>query len=396
MFVVFGSVKDTGPLSTKIYEKTGGRWVEQHSQEVTAYELKLSAVFYEKTRAFEIVDIEKFNEQVRTETSETPILKKELKVDWVRGWYSGYQYQFEGTVENTGKIPIRHLQVELLCYDSDGNLLTIESSPLDPDIIAAGEPAHFNLRVYLKGMRLKSYDYRFVTVSGEEFYRFVTDSGEVFFYHEIGEEAVPALALTVSDYVEPTNRLVRDTALLALGDAPPEIDGNSEAWKIWQLNHWVANNINYISDPKGEEYFAYAHQTLETKAGDCDDFAILLASMYEAVGLDAVIGFIDTDGDGKTDHMAALVYWPGDADSFLNEEQTIMDILGLTSPTGELYLSWFGGTNPSFPSKWSLIYGDYSTGIWITADPPMANVKDIVGYIVRKPYEVKLVIDVGN
>lgn len=391
-FVVFGFVEDIVPLPTKIYEKIADQWVEQYSQEVTTYELKLSVVFYEKTRAFEIVDIEKFNERVDTEISETAITRKELMVLWVRGEYSGYGYHFEGSVENTGKIPIRHVQVELLCYDSDGNLLTTERSPLDPDVIAAGELAHFNLRVYLKGMKIKSYNYRFVTALGEEFYRFVTDSGEEYFYHEIGEETTSPLGpvSTVGDYVEPTNRQVRDTALSALGDAPPEIEVNSEAWKIWQLNRWVANNISYISDPKGEEYFAYAHQTLETKGGDCDDFAILLASMYEAVGLDAVIACIDTDGDGRPDHMVCLVYWPGDADSFLNEEQAIMDKLGLTSPTGEFYLSSFSVTNSTFPSK------GYTEGIWITADPPMADLRDMVGYIIHKPYKVKLVIDVGN
>ena len=118
--------------------------------------------------------------------------------------------------------------------------------------------------------------------------------------------------------------------------------------------------------------------------------------MYEAVGLDAVIACIDTDGDEKYDHMACLVYWPGDADSFLDEEKTIMDILELVSPTGEYDLTYFYGSSPGFPEKSSSTYGDYSTGIWITADPSIAAAKDMVGYIIHEPYEIKLVIDVGN
>jgi len=395
-FVIFGFVKDTGPSSTEIIEKITGQWVEQQSQEVTTCELKLTAVFYEKTRTVEVVDIEKFNEKMDTEISETPILRKELKVHWVNAQYSGYQYFFEGSIENTGKIPLRYLQVEFLGYDVDGNLIAIECCPLSPEIIAVGELGHFYLRIYLKGKHLRTYDYRFITDSGEKFYRTDADSEEVIFCYEIGEEAFSAPVPPIRNYVEPINRLVRDTAVSVVGEAPQGIDANSEAWKIWQLNRWVANNINYVSDPKGAEYFTFAHQTLETKAGDCDDIAILLASLYEAVGLDAAIAVIDTDGDGEADHMACLVYWPEDVDSFLDEEQVIMDKEGLEPLIEERQLLYFHGTNPIFPAKSSPTYGEYTEGIWITADPAAAGVKDMIGYVVHEPYKVKSVVDVGN
>ena len=266
-FEILGAVKDTGPSSTEVCETTAGYWVEQHSQEVTTYELRLTAVFYEKTKIIELLDIEKSNEQVNTEITETPILREELKVLSMNAEYSGYIYRFEGSVENTGKIPLISLEVELYGYDTDDNLMAQERAPLYPEVINPGELGHFLLQVYLKGKHIRSYTYTFITPSGEEFYRSDTDAGEIFFYHEMDEEARPPISgpiPPVDDYVEPTNSSVRNTALLVLADTPPGIDSNSEAWKIWQINRWVANNISYITDPKGEEYFAYAHETVDT------------------------------------------------------------------------------------------------------------------------------------
>ncbi|MDP6043869.1 MAG: hypothetical protein QF906_03755 [Dehalococcoidales bacterium] len=38
----------------------------------------------------------------------------------------------------------------------------------------------------------------------------------------------------------------------------------------------------------------------------------------------------------------------------------------------------------------------YTEGIWTTADLPMVAAKDMAGYTIHRPYEIKLVIDVGN
>jgi len=193
----------------------------------------------------------------------------------------------------------------------------------------------------------------------------------------------------IRDYIEPTNSLVRDTAISVVQKAPQGVFSNSDEWKIWQINYWVANNISYVSDPKGQEYFAYANETLETKGGDCDDIAILMASMYESIGLDSAIANIDTDDNGKSDHMTCLVYYSKDSASFIDEEKTIMNAAGIASPTGKIWLKYIDAVTSKLLSK-------YSIGIWIIADPPMAEVKDMVGYITHKPYNLKSVIDVGN
>ena len=192
----------------------------------------------------------------------------------------------------------------------------------------------------------------------------------------------------ISTYIESDNALVRDTAVSVVADAPGGIDANSEEWKIWQINYWVYENICYVSDPKGQEYYARATETLQTEAGDCDDFAILLAGMYESVGLDAAIAEVDTEGTGKANHMACLVYYSKTADSFLEEEEMILRKVRKTSPTSELHIRYTGAPTSSL-SK-------YNSGIWIFIDPPMAEVKNLPGYISHEPYDIISIVDVGG
>ena len=191
----------------------------------------------------------------------------------------------------------------------------------------------------------------------------------------------------ISEYVEPANPMVRNAAVSAVQDSPADIEANSEAWKIWKINYWVANNISYVSDPRRHDYPAYAHETLQIKGGDCDDFSILLASMYESVGLDAAIANIDTDDDLAVDHMTCLVYYSKDSASFTGEEKIILKILGMSR--GIRFYYFDQASSQILPEK-------YTTGMWIVADPTMAVVKDMVGYIIHRPYKAMSVIDVGG
>jgi len=172
-FVVLGSTKDMGPLSTEIYEKTPGHWIEKESQEVTTCELKLTAVFNEETKVFKITDIERFNEQVDTEITETPV-PGELLVDWIRAAYDGQRYEFEGSVENVGKIPLNNIEVEFTLLDEDGKFLVMERATLDPETIAPGEIAHFLHRINLRE-KIRRYDFTFITATGKKFLRVSED-----------------------------------------------------------------------------------------------------------------------------------------------------------------------------------------------------------------------------
>jgi hypothetical protein len=41
---------------------------------------------------------------------------------------------------------------------------------------------------------------------------------------------------------------------------------------------------NYTNDPKGEDYYASASESIKLMAGDCDDYSILMAALIKAVG----------------------------------------------------------------------------------------------------------------
>ena len=112
--------------------------------------------------------------------------------------------------------------------------------------------------------------------------------------------------------------------------------------------------------------------------------------MYESLGLDAAVSYIDTDDDLQSDHMTCLVHWAGDADSFLDEEKTILKRLRLKIPDGQVIIRFFDAAD-----LYSEL-GKYRHGIWIIADPLMVDVSGMIGHITKEPYEIVEIIDVGN
>jgi hypothetical protein len=190
-------------------------------------------------------------------------------------------------------------------------------------------------------------------------------------------------------YVEPTQYEVRIQALSIINDAPDGINVDSDAWKIWSINYWVSSHIRFAEDPPGGRY-TNAYGVLQKKVGDCDDFSILLASMYESVGLDAALVFLNTNDNPDVDHMACLVYWPGDARSFLDEEKTILREKGITSPFSQVTVSHiYTGTS-------HLLLEKYSSGVLLFSDIIMSKAGCLVGYITYSPYEITEIVDVGR
>ena len=319
---------------------------------------------------------------------------------WITVKGTAHHYYLEGCIENIGKIPIARLLIEFFLYDEDGNLLRTEKCKITPDPIPSGERGKFKHDFVITGKSFYSYDSRFILETGEVF-EYLEGSGEeepVFFYETDLQQATVDITIprgAFSNYVMSLNKQVRETTMSALSDVPEGIYSNDDAWKIWKIHNWVANNIDYVSDPMGFEYMAYPHETLDCKAGDCDDFAVLLASMYEASGLDAMIAHVDSMGDKKVDHVACLVYYPQGLASFLEEEEKIISELDLSYPIGERYIKYIHSTDNLMPYKTSDIYDNYEEGIWIVADPLFVEEAGIVGYIIYEPYVILAVDDVG-
>jgi len=173
-FEVSGIVKETTALPARIYMETrtvGGKqvevWFEEQKQKVTSSDLKLTAVFYEKTMTVDALDVKESNWQESTEVLSTKSLKGELLVEWISATYSGSAYYTEGSVKNVGKMRLLKVKIEIALFGEDGKLVKIITSSLSPETINPSETAHFREDFYLE-KKLKSYNYRFVSDTGLE------------------------------------------------------------------------------------------------------------------------------------------------------------------------------------------------------------------------------------
>jgi hypothetical protein len=64
-----------------------------------------------------------------------------------------------------------------------------------------------------------------------------------------------------------------------------EYPGKFSIRQVCNIYDHVRSNWKYVDDPAGEEYVSMASRTIENGfIGDCDDFAVLTASLLAAVG----------------------------------------------------------------------------------------------------------------
>lgn len=90
--------------------------------------------------------------------------------------------------------------------------------------------------------------------------------------------------------VSPRDEGVRELAI-QITRSCKEQDRGCEANRL--LRH-VASKVKYVSDPRGEGDFVQPPmRTVELAAGDCEDQTILLASLFEAVGIRTLLAFTD-------------------------------------------------------------------------------------------------------
>jgi PKD repeat protein/transglutaminase-like putative cysteine protease len=101
------------------------------------------------------------------------------------------------------------------------------------------------------------------------------------------QRTVDSIKKEIEIKVDRGNELVRDEGLRLIGSrsGPQRID------QICSIYDYMVGNWTFVSDWKGLEQFQYANYTLEkgievgsSGKGDCDDFAILLASLIESIG----------------------------------------------------------------------------------------------------------------
>jgi hypothetical protein len=93
----------------------------------------------------------------------------------------------------------------------------------------------------------------------------------------------------------PMDALTRNTAvkIAARSEGPFHVEQVAEVWSA------VRKPWRYVNDPEGRDYFASATETIQNGyVGDCDDFAITLASMVSAIGGKARVVLMDGPNGG--------------------------------------------------------------------------------------------------
>ncbi|MDW5551881.1 transglutaminase family protein [Methanosarcina sp.] len=103
----------------------------------------------------------------------------------------------------------------------------------------------------------------------------------------MSEKSSPVYRYNPSPYFETINHLVEPAEPDIRGEAAQVARTYPGAYNIYQvcaLFDMVKEKVEYVSDPRGNDIWEPANVTLKIGAGDCEDQAILLSSMLEAVG----------------------------------------------------------------------------------------------------------------
>ncbi|NOQ55766.1 MAG: hypothetical protein GQ477_03080 [Nanohaloarchaea archaeon] len=114
----------------------------------------------------------------------------------------------------------------------------------------------------------------------------------------------------IASWVTPTQPTIREFAAKATDGLPAGMDTSSTTVQLmaarWLFKTMRSYGVNYVNDVHTDgDYIQFPYETLKNKAGDCDDNAILYASLLEAIGLKSFLmlvpghifaGYIDSDG----------------------------------------------------------------------------------------------------
>ncbi len=104
---------------------------------------------------------------------------------------------------------------------------------------------------------------------------------------------------------------------------------NNKVCNAKALYYFVRDNVNYVNDPLKFEFIKEPAYTLEVESGDCDDHAILLASLLRNVGFQTRFVFIPR-------HVYIQVYLPEALARYKNGEWVNLDSTCKSCDFGEI------------------------------------------------------------
>lgn len=113
-----------------------------------------------------------------------------------------------------------------------------------------------------------------------------------------------AMANEVSAAMDYTSPAIRDAALSMIKSSHNGSYNVGQVCDIFDYcySHWV-----YVDKPYNKECFTSAKESVSLMRGDCDDFAIMMASLVQAIGGKTRVT-IAHGADGKSYHAYAEVY----------------------------------------------------------------------------------------
>lgn len=84
-----------------------------------------------------------------------------------------------------------------------------------------------------------------------------------------------------------------------LWGAPNSMNGHNKPALARRIFEWAKAHVRYVNDPEGLEVFTLFPEILKRGMGDCDDFLVVLAVLFKAVGIPVRARIIQTqDADG--------------------------------------------------------------------------------------------------
>lgn len=162
----------------------------------------------------------------------------------------------------------------------------------------------------------------------------------------------------VNEKITPYDLEVRKMAAVSAKKYP----GQYNIYQLCSLFDDTRDNIQYISDPRGRDLWSEPRDTLAVGAGDCDDYAILLASLVESIGGTSRIYMTDT-------HAFAAVY-AGEEDNIENVIEDIQYYYGplpvyyvtdeygcwlMMDPTSSVYIGGLPGGTAPIKGGWTFL-----------------------------------------
>jgi hypothetical protein len=177
-----------------------------------------------------------------------------------------------------------------------GQTHTVKALAIDGPLV----PGTYEYMLRMRCLQLRNGNWYRVMSGGDEWLSFSEHTVEVLGLPEPRETETAA---NTRMYYERVNQLAdagSEAVLAAAAEATAGMGAGFDIGRACAIFDYLAAVINYTEDPGGDKWYS-PERTLEKRTGDCEDYAILLASMVKSQGGSARVYL-------TADHAFAAVY----------------------------------------------------------------------------------------